>query len=76
MNDDEDGSASDGPAGGLLAGLTQEDMAQAVAMFNQFMPGAASAMQDGQHGYATVRERNGTIRPATADDLGFGDAPA
>lgn len=42
LNDDEDEPAAAGPAGGLLAGLTQEDIQEAMAAFNQFMPGAAS----------------------------------
>lgn len=76
MDDGDDGTAVDGP-GGLLAGLTEADIAQAQAMFNLFMPGAAAEMaENGEHGYATVRERNGTVRPATTEDLGFGDAPA
>lgn len=76
LNDDDAGDDAQAPGmGGLLAGLTQEDMQQAAAMFSQFMPGAASAMPPGMAGYATVRDRNG-VRPATVEDLGFGDADA
>lgn len=76
MDDSEDGDDLRGPEtgqgpAGMFAGLTQEDMAQAAAMFSQFMPGAAAEMPDGQRGYATVMEPNGMQRPATADDLGM-----
>lgn len=74
LNDDEGEAAGEGPAGGLLSGLTQEDIAQAMSAFHQFMPGAAANMPPGMNGYASVMERNGTQRPATAEDFGLGDA--
>jgi hypothetical protein len=74
LSDDEGEPAAAGSAGGLFTGLTQDDIAQAMAAFNQFMPGAASHMPPEMNGYASVMERNGTQRPATAEDFGLGDA--
>lgn len=77
LNDDEDEPAAGGPAGGLLAGLTQEDVAQAMAAFQQFMPGAAANMPDGMNGYAVhVGRVPEQTRAATAEDFGLGDAAA
>lgn len=77
LNDDEDEPASQGPAGGLLAGLTQEDVAQAMAAFNQFMPGAAANMPPGMNGTAVhVGRIPEQPRAATAEDFGLGDAAA
>jgi hypothetical protein len=76
LSDDEDApsTGTETSAGGLFSSLTQEDVAQAMAAFNQFMPGAASHMPPGMNGYASVMDRNGTQRPATAEDFGLGDA--
>lgn len=82
LNDEDDGEqAGQAPPagfGGLLAGMTEQDLMAAAAAFNQFMPGAAGAMPTGTAGYATVRDRNG-VRPAAAEDFGpdwGADAPA
>lgn len=71
-DEDVDDSGNTVPTlGNLAAMLTPEDMEQAAAMFSQFMPGAAAAMPPEQRGYATVRESDGTVRPAMPEDLGF-----
>lgn len=38
LNDDEGEEAVESPAGGLLAGMTQEDLNEAMAAFSLFMP--------------------------------------
>lgn len=75
LNDDEGETADAGPASGFMAGLTPEDVAQAMAAFNQFMSGAASAMPPGANGYAVhVGRTPEQTRAATAEDFGLGDA--
>ncbi len=77
FNDDEGEPANAGPASGLLAGLTQEDVAQAMAAFNQFMPGAAANMPPNINGYSWhVGRTPEQTRAATAEDFGLGDAAA
>lgn len=81
LPDDEGEPAAAGPAGGLLAGLTQEDLAEAMAAFNQFTVGMGGAVPHTAPGFMTEAYINGRAtmptRAAVAEDLlGPADAPS